>query len=301
LTAFPIILFAFSCQCNVCAIFSELPDVDNNNNNESTTDAMKLKKKEVFMRNVSWTAVAICTSLYASISAIALTDLGSGVAPNILSSYEIVGILRVACAAMAAAVIMAFPLNIFPARVTLEGILDSYYGNDKPVQEVLLTENSSHREADNENLTAGLLEVVDLVEHQTQDKSAPDSLIVVPPANDHVLSDTGHGSIETISSVGEEDFNQNRHVFLTLLLAGGALSLALVVPNISVVFGLLGGTTSSVLGFCVPGMLGLKLSRDTDDPSLRPVSWTLLIGGLVVGILTTGVTIYEYFGVHIHI
>jgi amino acid permease len=126
---------------------------------------------------------------------------------------------------------------------------------------------------------------------------------VVLPANDddnlHLMVSLESQETVEPSSV-DEDWHPIRHVFLTLLLAGMALALALVVPDISVVFGLLGGTTSSMLGFCIPGMLGLKLSRDTDDASLRPISWTLLIGGLVVGLLTTGVTIYQIFGVHHH-
>jgi hypothetical protein len=36
ITACPIILFAFSCQCNVCAIFTELPDTIIQNNTRTT-------------------------------------------------------------------------------------------------------------------------------------------------------------------------------------------------------------------------------------------------------------------------
>jgi hypothetical protein len=102
------------------------------------------------------------------------------------------------------------------------------------------------------------------------------------------------------------------HIWLTVLLAGMALGLALVVPDISVVFGLLGGTTSSFLGFGVPGLLGLHLYRDlaaTDSREaaaggivppmalsgkrLRLVSWILLVGAAVVGVLTTAVTVLD--------
>jgi amino acid permease len=311
-TACPIILFAFSCQVNVCAIYSELPDricpdsdddmdIDNDDHTNTPNSINGISSsvrinaaKEVFMRHVTWTAVGICSLLYGSISLIALSDLGSKVAPNILSSYEITGILRVACAAMAAAVIMAFPLNIFPARVTLEGIWEnSVYcggGNKRNglLNQVQLLANGGVNAGDGDddsnenNLTAGLLEVVDYVEYPP-----------VPGAGDALESQ--ESTVETSSIIIDKDWHPARHVFLTLLLAGMALALALVVPDISVVFGLLGGTTSSLLGFCVPGMLGLQLSRDTDDPSLKPVSWTLLIGGLVVGVLTTGVTLYHQF------
>ena len=88
------------------------------------------------------------------------------------------------------------------------------------------------------------------------------------------------------------------HISWTLLLAGSALALALVVPNISLVFSILGGTTSSWLGFCVPGLLGLRLEADVGwtlaparSPWRRLVAWILLVGGIAVGILTTYLTV----------
>jgi hypothetical protein len=78
-----------------------------------------------------------------------------------------------------------------------------------------------------------------------------------------------------------------RHVLLTVAIAGSALALALVVPNISVVFGLLGGSASSILGFVLPGCLGVKMQQ-------RHVwkAWILLVGGIIVAVVTTSVTIY---------
>lgn len=84
-----------------------------------------------------------------------------------------------------------------------------------------------------------------------------------------------------------EEFHCAQHTVLTLLLAGLALGLALVVPNISVVFGLLGGTTSSLLGFVVPGLLTLKQDRN------RTSAWVLVIFGSLIGVLTTGATIHS--------
>jgi amino acid permease len=69
-----------------------------------------------------------------------------------------------------------------------------------------------------------------------------------------------------------------------------ALILAMVAPNISVVFGLLGGTTSSVIGFILPGMVGIKVvSNARWKPKL------LIAIGVVIGIVTTAVTVYSTF------
>jgi hypothetical protein len=60
-----------------------------------------------------------------------------------------------------------------------------------------------------------------------------------------------------------------------------------VIPNISVIFGLLGGTTSSLLGFVIPGLLGLQMD------SKNITAWILVVAGSFVGFLTTGVTVYS--------
>ena len=57
----------------------------------------------------------------------------------------------------------------------------------------------------------------------------------------------------------------------------------------AVVFGLLGGTTSSLLGFVVPGLLGLEMDKN------RVSAWILVIFGSIIGVLTTGATIYSMF------
>ena len=98
------------------------------------------------------------------------------------------------------------------------------------------------------------------------------------------------------------------HVLAPLVLSGGSLGLALVAPNISVVFGLLGGTSSSVLGFVLPGLLGYYTAEEfyqdmnmnanaTAAAIQRTKIWSmqLVIGGIVVGVLTTGVTVYSTF------
>ena len=94
-------------------------------------------------------------------------------------------------------------------------------------------------------------------------------------------------------------FNRTVHIVSTLFLTTSTLILALILPNISVVFGLLGGTASSWLGFCVPGLLGIQLYKNECASGMPPryrlllTSWALLAGGIVVGVLTTGVTIYN--------
>ena len=68
LTACPLIIFAFSCQPNVCAIYHELTEKQN-------------------MPIVLVVAVSVCAFLYTSISLAAYLDFGTTVQPNVLQNY----------------------------------------------------------------------------------------------------------------------------------------------------------------------------------------------------------------------
>jgi hypothetical protein len=65
----------------------------------------------------------------------------------------------------------------------------------------------------------------------------------------------------------------------------------MLIPDISIVFGLLGGTTTSWLGFCLPGLLGIQLL----PKQWKVVSWLLLASGVVIGVVTTAVTVATMF------
>ena len=245
LTACPIVLFAFSCQVNVCAIFHELPEQED---------------KLWFMRRVTWCAVGICALLYTSIASVSVADFGRAIVhPNILNNYELEGFMVLAAASMAIAVMLAFPLNIFPARVTVR----SWF----PIQQL--------EDGPNETLTAALLEDRPDAPQSARRRNEPVREIV---AIDWWTADT------------------RQHLIVTAVLTVGTLLLALWIPDISTVFGLLGGTTTSVLGFGVPGALGLQLKKDAPEQVSTLLwigSWCLLVGGTVVGVVTTAVTLYD--------
>jgi amino acid permease len=269
--ACPLFCFAFSCQVNVCQIYDELP---------SRNGAEKAKS----MRWVTWAAVGVCTLLYASISLVTLMDFGEGVKPNVLSCYSLTSgetLLHVAFVAMAMAVVMAFPLNIFPARTSVIQMCAQKQSHDfsEEAQKPLL---GSKTDENNNIIKNSGYNSGDDVEHGDLN----DPLRTPPPVHQvSSLSDAARPSLDEPDD-DDDDFHAGQHIGVTLLIASLALGLALVIPNISVVFGLLGGTTSSLLGFVVPGMLGLQM--DKHDVS----SWILVVAGSLIGILTTGVTIY---------
>ena len=259
--ACPIVFFAFSCQVNVAQIYDELPGLGG-------------EQKVLTMGWVTICAVGLCGLLYSSISLVSLMDFGSDVQPNMLSCYTLHGkerLLHVAFFAMALAIVMAFPLNIFPARVSVIQMLGAWgrqIVTNEEEYEQLLQNNSSGALEETENLLEG--DVVGGHERRllTQESSIGDDTSLYSDEDD-------------------DDFDLSQHVIVTLLLAGLALGLALIIPNISVVFGLLGGTTSSLLGFVIPGLMGLNMK----DSNLS--AWILVVAGSFIGLLTTAVTIYS--------
>lgn len=278
--ACPIFFYAFSCQVNVAQIYEELP---------GQYGTEKIEK----MGWVTWAAVAICATLYAGISIVTLIDFGEGVKPNILSCYDLSvpgePLLHVAVLAMAMAVVMAFPLNIFPARVSIIQMWEKDHhgeaplcGGDEDVKQPLLSkvENGQHAEYDSGGET-----------NRSNGGEHPEDPLRVPEVD--ILPDAsalvGHLHDSDDEAESEPEFYPLQHTSITLLLAGLALGMALVIPNISVVFGLLGGTTSSILGFIVPGLLGIKMDRKCIS------AWVLVVAGTIIGVLTTAVTVYTTF------
>ena len=265
LRACPIVFFAFSCQVNVCQIYDELP-----------TSAERSEKIKI-MSWVAWVAVGLCALLYSSISMVTLMDFGAALTPNVLSCYHLTAhdqLLHVAFLAMAIAVVMAFPLNIFPARVSVIQMLSSrktqsftICGMDDECRQPLL----------GEEVAADYSSGDDVEEGEPEDYLQP----FPRPASEADEPSTGP------DMAPEPEFHLGEHIFVTLLVSGGSLVLALLIPNISVVFGLLGGTTSSLLGFVIPGLLGIQM--DKKDWT----SWILVVAGSIIGILTTGVTVYS--------
>ena len=79
------------------------------------------------------------------------------------------------------------------------------------------------------------------------------------------------------------------HFLLTLFLSGSALVVALIVPGISVVFGLMGGTAASIISLILPGML---LTDPSEEIGFSTKGRLMVWGGLIVMVVTTCVTIY---------
>ncbi|KAL7530702.1 hypothetical protein ACHAWF_003485 [Thalassiosira exigua] len=319
--AFPIIIFAFSCQVNVCAIYEELPLGSNN----STSDAHSvLKAKQRIMARITRNGIILCMTLYICIGLFGYLDFGHATQDNILNNYCIQSthdpLMTAASAFVAVAVVVAFPFNILPARVTLKLIWDrlrqtrrcgtchrffssAACGN-------CLCRWSGLKIQSNE-ADASSVDEVDGLFSSSQSEYQTDSShdgVVEPLLEDDRFGDRPnlipHMSLEGLQVEGELISNTEdtlEHFLLTLFLSGSALVVAIIVPSISVIFGLMGGTAASVISFILPGMFLLALEDaegevDAHSSTHRKLIARLFVwGGIVIGILSTSITLYGLF------
>ena len=85
------------------------------------------------------------------------------------------------------------------------------------------------------------------------------------------------------------------HYLLTLLLSGSALIIALLIPGISVIIGLIGGTAVSIISFILPGMCLIEAyagvtgeENNCSSKRMKLLGLSLVVGGSLMGVLSTG-------------
>jgi amino acid permease len=234
---------------------------------------------------ITYSAVGVCAVLYSSISLLALLEFDA-MTPNLLAKYSVnEKVMQVAAAAVGLAVVLAFPLNVVPARTSLAR---SWVRPETVVTRRREPQRQRQPQAQPPSGAAAAAAAADHLIGEDDDRTVlrsnaptPRNYVQTPLLQENrVRVRSRHRPLGTFA-----------HMALTLVVAGGALLVAIVVPDISVVFGLLGGTTTSWLGFCLPGWLGIKLL----SKKWRLVSYLLFGGGVVIGVVTTAVTVATMF------
>jgi amino acid permease len=201
----PIVMFAFTCQVNVFSIYTEL-------------QRPCIRR----MNKVVDRATLISVMIYLVIGLVAYIAFGPSLVDpqykgNILLSFPLNDkLIAISRAAITFTVSVAFPLNIFPCRFTIDMMFFAY---------------------------------------------AKDSMF--------------------------------RHVAVTSALVLSALFLAIFCPSINIVFGIIGGTCSTVVCFCLPAAFILKLEDGPLTGRKKLGSLILFIGAIIIGVVGTGVTIWS--------
>lgn len=314
----------------MCAIYEELSSPDIERVAAAPTSDRVLRLKETMMSEITKAGVLLCMVLYICIGMFGYLEFSFDVDDNILNNYgaDSGNLMILASAFVCVAIVVAFPFNILPARVTLKLMYDRarrggrcrvwstcagcLYPNPRTHSQDEINDgaNTSYQSHENPEETPVDRANMPLLEDGDGERSARQFKPLTVPH----MSMMGE-EIEFSSHVAEGESTPVEHFVLTLLLSGSALIAALLVPGISVVFGLMGGTASSgefhchiqqwslasayqfylpqVISFILPGQF--MLSSDDLTPKQRFLAQLLLYGGIVVGLLTTGVTVQGMF------
>jgi len=262
LIAIPTIMFAYTCQVNVFSIYQEL----------DKPTARRINK-------VGSRSCALSCCLYALIGVfgfLRFTDLKYDwdvTDGNILNNYMLgpphghkhctvdncwdstsldqllkTPAILIGEAAITLTILLAFPLNVFPCRYTIEMMLFAHHTKQQ---------------------------------HSATEKDAAE---LGSPGQEALLG----------KSDGRRSWSEwCRHFFLTLGIVGLAMVLAMFVPDIQVVFSLLGSTTSAFVCYIVPAMFVLKVEPEPWYHRKQLPAFCLMVGGIITGIVCTGVIIYE--------
>ena len=211
------------------------------------------------MGRVSIGAVRTCVAAYLLMGVFGYLDFGATTNSNILLNYCVYkthnGLMISAFICIVITIVMAFPLNIFPCRYTLEVILWRWTSKEK---------GGGRDDGDSQDIEKRLL---DNVANGGENGEEEFSTKRLPPS-------------------------RTRHFLLTLLISGLSLITALKVQHISQVFQLMGGTASAFVCFVLPAAFALKCGFLKDEPATLAATWALAIGGATIGTLSTVVTVY---------
>ena len=209
---------------------------------------------------------------------------------------------------VAVAITVAYPFNILPARVTLKLVLDRIRSTKFGIRLGIISRKLC------------------CDERKSRSSSTDDTSHSSPVVNEGVVScntEENHDGLEPLlfgenyeeevylrplslrSAENENNSPENdpstssvEHFFLTLFLSGTALIVALLIPGISVIFGLMGGSAASVISFILPGLFIKQVCYEEIDLASSTQQNQMLIsrmfvwGGVVIGVLSTGVTLH---------
>ena len=229
LRAMPVMLFAFTCQVNVPALYAEL----------------RRPSRRRFGK-VARRAAGICWTIYLLMGIFGAMEFGRGTNGNVLSNYDLraanAAPVMLAYLAISLTIVMAFPLVVLPCRHTMQTL---YWCH--------------------------------------------------AVANAAIAAEGGGPSLPLSGgSAGPQAparWLLTSRLF-TLLISALALAVAMVVPDIKVVFEITGGTASAFVCFVLPSLLALRLGICQDTAAERAAVWALLLGGAAAGALGTGASLY---------
>mmetsp|Transcript_5513 Transcript_5513/g.8140 ORF Transcript_5513/g.8140 Transcript_5513/m.8140 type:complete len:637 (+) Transcript_5513:225-2135(+) len=275
---------------------------DSNNPNDEGNAKLKA------MRCVTRSAIIMVLTFYTLVGVFGYVNFGNYTMPNVLKNYCIHDtknvMMIIAFVGIAVAIVMGFPLNVFPARTTLSGVLRRME-KTKYWKKLRSCSGCGRRvgvdESGEENIDEEMLDEPLLSPGNTGTNSTESN-----GAHNTTTSEIEAPSSSSISSPAQPQpapkSSKLRHVVLTTLISGSALGVAIAVPNIKFVLGLMGGVASSFIAFIFPALFArdahLRSLEGGNTSKIRDCCrisfiWFVIAVGVVVGVMSTGITIYD--------
>eukprot|EP00591_Stephanopyxis_turris_P001416 CAMPEP_0195508260 /NCGR_PEP_ID=MMETSP0794_2-20130614/1513_1 /TAXON_ID=515487 /ORGANISM="Stephanopyxis turris, Strain CCMP 815" /LENGTH=504 /DNA_ID=CAMNT_0040635171 /DNA_START=182 /DNA_END=1699 /DNA_ORIENTATION=- len=264
LLACPIFMFAFSSQVNLFEIYDGLT--------RKSPDRMSVVTRCAFL---------ICGINFLFAGVFGYFEFGQTTQGNILKNYCTTDtkdpLIIAAHVCVAVAITSSYPLNITPCRVTIQ------------------------------------LALLRIVNDWTQEDDCPESAPVDAEHAevDEPLLDWNDDPLDQIEDSESNETNSKKHtnaakkfskfmkesilwhIAITLLISGGAFGVALAVPNLALMFGIIGGTAVAFLSFILPAVYYLKVVKTKRKIYLKISAYLLIVFGILIGITSTAITIHS--------
>eukprot|EP00672_Neobodo_designis_P026029 CAMPEP_0174850142 /NCGR_PEP_ID=MMETSP1114-20130205/19062_1 /TAXON_ID=312471 /ORGANISM="Neobodo designis, Strain CCAP 1951/1" /LENGTH=528 /DNA_ID=CAMNT_0016084577 /DNA_START=117 /DNA_END=1703 /DNA_ORIENTATION=+ len=269
LFSLPVIMFGYGCQVNTFEIYTEM--------HNPSVKRMSLAAS---------IAVGICSAFYILAGVIGYADFGSLVSENVLKNFDPTGgsafdyVAAVAFVGVSVTVTMAFPLCVFPTRDALSFLI--WPPKDSEIEEDLNEGLVNPGNASNSLAYGGTSSQGGSVAEKT-DASAND------PATAAVAVPDGHGS-------SSSEMSERQRVVLVFFICVAILFSGMFIPNITTVFGIIGGLCIGAIGYSIPALFALKSGHWTVAKVGRAhviAVWALFIYGIICAVVGTGVSVYH--------
>eukprot|EP01059_Diplonema_ambulator_P010434 TRINITY_DN2048_c0_g2_i1.p1 TRINITY_DN2048_c0_g2~~TRINITY_DN2048_c0_g2_i1.p1 ORF type:complete len:456 (+),score=100.94 TRINITY_DN2048_c0_g2_i1:86-1453(+) len=202
---------------------------------------------------VRW-AIFLSSLLPALSSMIVYATFGQGVDSDFFKNYwKSSNLISIARLMFGCVIGMAFPMQLFVCRETLQIIIASYLGKKEDEEKALII--------------------------QAKDEAVNDTASLLTNEEAKELLGSEHGREQTPALL---------HYGTTLFLFSVALGIGISTDNLGSVLSLVGGTAGSTIGFILPGLIGYRCEQIC---GIQPTGGRLLAGATAVfGVMTFFVT-----------
>ncbi|GAA5912593.1 uncharacterized protein JCM6883_005317 [Sporobolomyces salmoneus] len=240
----PVQIFAFTCAQNIFSVFNELKD-----NSQANLDI------------VIGTSIGSAAAIYEVLGILGYLAFGSKVGGNLIEMYPHSTAVSICQSGIVILVLFSYPLQLHPARASLDKFLFPSPVTPAPTPQPALSESDQS----------------DIDEEEEEENSF--STLAEPP-----------------TAGTEQEIPLTRFIIESSVILFSTFVIAMFVSSLETVLGFVGATGSTTISFILPSIFFLSLfknSPDKKDQKLRALAWMLLVWGFGVMFLSLTMNIYH--------